>query len=98
MFCCVITSREPRVWGMLLLSKRYPCFSKDSYSCFNRKDLVPAAGLSENLDTLKIGDRKKAFKILKKSLYVIKDTLGDDAFMRAVIIREWKKTISAWGK
>lgn len=95
LLCCVITSKEPKIWGLLLEKKNYNFFKLDSYACFNRKDLVSKNGLGEGIQPkgrLNDKDFKEAFKILKKSLFIIKD-LANDKFFRGTIIYEWKKIL-----
>jgi len=90
--CSVITSKEPRIWGLLLEQTSYPCFRCDSYACLDRKDLVSKSGLSNKeqpVGSLTKGDLVKAFKILRKSLFVISD-LGKSPYFRAAIIYQWK--------
>ena len=38
--CCVITSKVPKSWGLLLNQATYGFFQCDSYACFDRKELV----------------------------------------------------------
>ncbi len=93
--CCVITSKTPKAWGFLLLRTKYPFLDKNSYICFNRKDLVPKSGLDNKIQPrgrLSRSDLNKTFKLLKKSLYIIKD-FASDKYIRGVIIYEWKKAI-----
>jgi hypothetical protein len=94
LLCCVITSKNPKnKWSFLLKASVYDCFIKNSYACFNRKDLVPKFGLSKTSQPkakLTSSDLSKSYKILKKSLYAIKD-LASDPFLRGTIIYEWKK-------
>lgn len=96
LLCCVITSRNPHgKWSLLLKQSCYTCFTKDSYACFDRKDLVPKLGLGEEPQPrgkLNSDDLSNAYKKLKKSLYAIKD-LANDPFLRATIIYEWKKAL-----
>lgn len=90
--CSVVTSKEPGRWGLLLSQKNYPCFVRDSYACFDRKDLVSKNGLSEGeqpVGSLRASDLTKAFKLLRKSLFVISD-LGKSPYFRAAIIYQWK--------
>ena len=95
--CCVVTSQPPKrtKWSLLLECSGYSCFSKNSFDCFDRKDLVSKNGLGDDPQpraALNKNDLQKAFKILKGSLYAIKD-LANDPHMRGVIIYEWKKTL-----
>ena len=95
LLCCVITSRNPKHWAFLLDCKKYRCFNCNSFACFNRKDLVAKTGLAKGLqpkDKLDRDDFKKAFKILKTSLFVIKD-IASDPFLRGTIIFEWKQSL-----
>lgn len=95
-YCCVITSKESKHWSLLLEKERYQCFRCDSYACFDRKDLVSKTGLDKEnqpLGSLVDADIKKAYKILKKSLFVIND-MASDPFMRGAIIYHWKKLIN----
>jgi len=95
LLCCVITHQETKWWALLLECKKYTFFSCDSFACFNRKDLVSKTGLANgaqpkgNLDK---DDLKKAFKMLKASLFLIKD-LASDPFLRGTIIYEWKQVL-----
>ena len=94
-FCCVITSKETRSWSLALLKTDYKCFSADSFVCFNRKDLVPKDGLGElpqPRGELNKRDLNKSYKLLKKSLFVIKD-ICSDPFLRGTIIYRWKKVL-----
>ena len=43
--CCVITSKKPNRWDLLLSKKDYSFFIMDSFVCFDRKDLVSKSGL-----------------------------------------------------
>ncbi|MFA5249678.1 MAG: hypothetical protein WC397_04065 [Candidatus Paceibacterota bacterium] len=93
--CCVITSKCPDNWGHKLCKSSYSCFSCDSFACFNRKDLVSKAGLGDGNQpkgSLSKQDLKEAYKILKKSLFCIKD-IASDQYIRGTIIREWKMRI-----
>ena len=90
--CCVITSKEPKKWGLALKNKDYTFFKFDSYACFDRKDLVSKLGLDGSAQPkgcLNMHDFGLAFKILKKSLFVVKD-IASDPFLRGAIIYEWK--------
>ena len=95
--CCVITSQPPRrmKWSLSLECSNYGCFKKDSFACLDRKDLVSKTGLGEAPQpraSLNNSDLRRAFKILKGSLYAIKD-LANDPYMRAAIIYAWKKAL-----
>lgn len=93
--CCVITSKAPKSWGLLLKQVTYKCFKCDSYACFNRKDLVSKSGLHQSQQpkgTLTATDKKAGFKTLKKSLYAVKD-MAADPFLRGAIIYHWKKAL-----
>ena len=97
LLCCVITSNQPRNkrWALALKCSCYSCFTRDSFACFDRKDLVSKNGLGRDHQPkakLSDEDSKKAFKILKKSLFVIRD-LANNPFMRGAIIYEWKKAL-----
>jgi len=96
LLCCVITSKETKSWSMALNPSNYiACFTKESFICFDRKDLVPLDGLGgepQPRGKLTKKDASDAYKILKKSLFCIQD-IGSDIFMRGAIIREWKKAI-----
>jgi hypothetical protein len=95
-FCAVITSKQPKHWGLCLYKKYYSCFVRDSFACFDRKDLVSKDGLDLDMQprgTLTVPDIKTAYRILRKSLFVI-DDLGKSPFLRGVIIYEWKKIIA----
>lgn len=99
-FCSVITSRKPQGWNMLLSKDHYMCFMCDSYACFDRKDLVSKDGLSKSEQpkgVLNEIDKKTAFKILKKSLFVIND-LGKSPYFRAAIIYQWKIALNISSK
>jgi hypothetical protein len=96
--CCVVTSREPKQakWGLPLACESYSCFTKPSFACFNRKDLVSKRGLGaepQPKGALTESDFLKAFKILKKSLFAIQD-IASDPFLRGTIIRAWKKKLA----
>jgi len=79
-----------------LPKKQYPFFSLDnSYICFNRRHLVSKRGLADGTQPrgkLKRPDLMGSFKILKKSLYAIRD-FAADPFLRGTIIYEWKKEL-----
>lgn len=92
LLCCVITSRQPKRWGFLLRKSKYNFFDRDSFICFDRKDLVSKSGLADGSQPrgkLDVSDFREVFKDLKKSLFVIKD-LANDPYLRGVIIYEWK--------
>ncbi len=94
--CCVITSKKPNNWFLLLRKDKYRCFSKDSYTCFDRKDLVSKSGMGEGKqpkEKLNNNDKKRAWKILKKSLYCCNDLAANDPYIKATIIYEWKKVL-----
>ena len=94
--CCVITSQPATSWQLLLERENYSCFSKKSYICFNRKDLVSKRGLGHDPQPrgyLIDADLPAAFKMLKNSLFVIKD-VASDKFLRGAIIFEWKQHLS----
>jgi mRNA-degrading endonuclease toxin of MazEF toxin-antitoxin module len=95
--CCVITSQQPnrKKWSLLLKCSCYSCFTNDSHACFDRKDLVSKNGLGNDPQPkakLNKDDLKRAYKVLRGSLFVIKD-LANDPHMRGVIIYEWKKAL-----
>lgn len=95
--CCVVTSQQPQrtKWNLPLECSSYKCFTKNSFACFDRKDLVSKTGLGEDPQpraSLNNSDLRKAFKILKGSLYTIKD-LANDPYMRGAIIYAWKKAL-----
>lgn len=97
LLCCVITSKQPKrkQWSLPLPSRLYVCFNKDSYACFDRKDLVSMNGLDgdpQPRGQLTGEDLKWAFKILKKSLFAIED-LAHDPYVRAAVIYQWKKAL-----
>ncbi len=90
--CSVITSKEPRGWSLLLSKELYPCFNRNSYACFDRKDLVSKSGLNKEkqpVGSLSQIDLPKAFKMLRKSLFFVND-LGKSPYFRAAIIYQWK--------
>jgi hypothetical protein len=94
--CCVVTSQLPTKWFLPLEEKRYSCFNRKSYVCFDRKDLVSKRGLGKDPQPrgrLIDEDFLKAFKMLKKSLFVVKD-IASDKFLRGAIIFEWKQVLS----
>lgn len=96
--CCVVTSHEPKQarWSLPLACGSYPCFTKPSFACFNRKDLVSKRGLGpepQPRGALAGNDFAKAFKILKRSLFAIQD-VASDPFLRGAIIRVWKKKLA----
>lgn len=93
--CCVITSREPRNWFLLLLPSSYPCFKQNSFACFNRKDLVSKSGLSKDkqpLASLNKIDLTAAYKTLHKSLFALND-IGSSPYFRGIIVYQWKKAL-----
>jgi hypothetical protein len=93
--CAVVTSKKPHGWDFLLQKNLYTCFLCDSFACFDRKDLVSKTGLNPSDQpraVLTKDDLKSAFKILKKSLFVI-DDMAKSPFLRGVIIYQWKKEI-----
>jgi hypothetical protein len=93
--CSVITSKEPRSWGFLLRESVYGCFSCDSFACFNRRDLVSKSGLHKDNQPrglLNKNDLEEAFKLLRKSLFVIND-IASSQFFRGAIIYQWKKAL-----
>lgn len=94
-YCCVITSKATGHWALELKQSNYAFFSCDSYACFNRKDLVSKSGLDDKQQprgSLTLVDKEKAYKILKKSLFVIKD-MANSPYFRAIIIYNWKKSL-----
>ena len=94
--CCVITSKKPTRWYFVLVKKNYVFFNHDSFACFNRKDLVPLSGIDKEPQPkgkLNQADLKEVFKVLKKSLFVIKD-IANDPFLRGTIIYEWKRVLN----
>lgn len=94
--CCVITSQIPKLWGFLLKCRKYSFFSCDSFVCFDRKDLVSKGGLAGGIQPrgrLDDDDFRKAFKILRISLFCIKD-LASDPHLRGTIIYEWKQILN----
>lgn len=90
LLCCVITSRPAKYFSLLLLKSKYQCFNKDSFACFNRRDINSIHNLDKKnkqpLAALDKVDLKKSFKILKKIFYGTTDT-----YLVAAVIREWKK-------
>lgn len=96
LLCCVITSRDPQnKWSLLLKQTCYVCFTKDSYACFDRKDLVANNGLgfgSQPKGRLNSDDLLKAYKKLKRSLYAIPD-IASAPYMKGTIIYTWKKAL-----
>lgn len=94
--CSVITSKEPKSWGLLLKQSTYDCFNCNSYVCFNRKDLVSKTGLHKDNQPrgiLNHSDLEESFKVLKKSLFAIND-IASDPFLRGTIIYQWKKILN----
>ena len=97
-FCAVITSKEPKNKYAVhtLLCDKYSCFSKDSYARLRDLDYVHNEGLdsakSQPVGTLLNDDAKQAFKKLKSVLFSANPPV--DKFLRAAIIREWKKATS----
>ncbi len=95
--CCVITSRLPKKWHLALEKKDYPFLIFRSFVCFDRKDLVSMNGLDDfpqPKGKLNQDDFKKGFKILVKSLFVIKD-MANEPFLRGTIIYEWKQALKS---
>jgi len=93
--CCVITSSESRFWTVPLDHANYSCFSRKSFACLNRKDLVSMRGLGSDPQPrgrLIKNDLDEVYKLLKKSLYCIND-IASDRFMKGAIIRHWKKEL-----
>jgi len=88
LLCSVITSVPTKQFALKLLKSKYPCFQKDSYVCFNRRDINCLSDLSDKkqpLGKLHKEDIHKSFKILKAILYGTKDI-----YLMATIVREWK--------
>lgn len=75
LLCCVITSKYPQnKWSLLLQKTCYACFSKDSFACFDRKDLVAKDGLEmgyQPKEHLNPEDKMKAWKKLSNFFYDI---------------------------
>ncbi|MHB8174848.1 MAG: hypothetical protein ACYDFU_10370 [Nitrospirota bacterium] len=97
LLCCVITSQKPRrpQWSLPLQQVDYTCFKRDSHACFDRKDLVSMSGLGpepQPKGKLNKADLKSSYKILKKSLFAIKD-LANEPFLRGAVIYQWKKAL-----
>jgi hypothetical protein len=95
--CSVITSKCPLKWGYELKKEKYPFFNLDSFICLDRKDLVSKSCLSDGdqpRGKLKREDLKSVFKLLKKSLFCIKD-IASNPYIRGTIIKEWKEKISS---
>ncbi len=94
--CCVITSKETKYLALLLDKDKYKFFSKPSYACFNRKDLVSKSGLGggeQPKGRLNSADKKKAWSILRKSFYVCNDLASSDSYIKGYIIYQWKKSL-----
>ena len=94
-YCCVITSKATKRWALLLKQDSYPFFSYDSYACFDRKDLVSKSGLDNNKQprgSLIKTDIGEAYKVLRKSLFVVQD-MANSPFFRGIIIYHWKKAL-----
>lgn len=97
--CAVITSRRPHnPYAVHILEENnYTCFRVDSYVRLRDLDYVPINGLDERkeqpLDKLTPRDAKMAFKKLRNVLFSSNPPV--DKYLRAVIIREWKKVTSA---
>jgi hypothetical protein len=89
LLCSVITSKEEKNYSLKLEANKYPCFSKDSYACFRRRDIENINDLSNKdqpVGKLNKVDIKKAFKVIKKVRYGV-----GDMYQMATVIREWKK-------
>lgn len=89
LLCSVITSKKEKYYSLKLECKNYPCFSRDSYACFRRRDTEDTSDLSNKdqpVGNLKKVDIKKAFKVIKKVRYG-----AGDMYQMATVIREWKK-------
>lgn len=96
-YCCVITSNAPRnTYAVHLLDHNdYPCFSKPTYARVHLQDYIPISGVDtgrkQPVGKLDLVDRKKVFKILRNVLF--SQTNPVDKYLRATIIKEWKKTL-----
>jgi hypothetical protein len=97
-FCAVITSKEPKNKYAVhtLLCEKYSCFTKDSYARLRDLDYVHNSGLdsskSQPVGVLLKEDAKRTFKKLRSVLFSANPPV--DKYLRAAIIREWKKAVS----
>ncbi|OGZ34093.1 MAG: hypothetical protein A3H00_00730 [Candidatus Portnoybacteria bacterium RBG_13_40_8] len=77
----------------MLSCRKYKFFSKDSYACFDRMDINCIDDLDDKhkqpLGNLDKPDIAKSLRIIRSVLYG--SSKFNDIYMRAAIIREWKK-------
>lgn len=97
--CAVMTSQTVKnKWGThKLLSSDYTEFSRDTTVRLRDLDYVPKTGLHptgpQPRTKLTKKDAKTCFSILRMLLFNPSVELGIDPFLRAAIIREWKKAL-----
>lgn len=96
-YCAVITSKKPRVMyhAHTLDQSNYDCFDRETYIRLRDLDYVPENGLDKSLKqpvgVLLKSDAKQAFKKLKGYLFNPSNPI--DKYLRAAVIREWKKVL-----
>ena len=98
--CCVITSQTPKCTKYVheISCSSYDCLTKDSYVCFNRRDIQSKSDLSSGnqpKSSLNNTDLNLSYRKLKKSLYAVKDMASK--WYKAAIIREWTKFLALKG-
>lgn len=98
--CAVMTSQPVRnPYAVHTLTKEdYTSLTRDTSIRLGSLDYVPLNGLDSTciqpVDSLSQSDAKKCYKILCGVLFGKKPPISsNDMFLRAVIIREWKKKL-----
>lgn len=97
--CAVMTSQPSRsTYGTFkILVVNYACLSRDTIIRMRDFDYVPIrnlhSGMTQPRGTLTKLDAKNCFKVLKGMLFGASSPIGSDKYLRATIIREWKKII-----
>lgn len=97
--CAVITSRKPRnnFAVQTLNENTYSCFNRLSYARLRDLDYVHNGGLDKTkkqpVGALLKEDAKISFKKLKSVLFSPNPPV--DKYLRAAILREWKKALSS---
>ena len=97
-YCAVLTSKKPRLdyFCVTLSSNNYLFFSKETYIDLTSQDLQSLSDLRDEkvVVPLSRSDLISVYRKLKKCLFVPSlPTSKIDPYLRATILREWKKIV-----
>ncbi len=97
-YCAVITSKKPRLdyFSVTLRSNTYSFFPKETYIDLTSQDFQSLSDLKDEkvVVSLSKSDLTSAYKKLRKCLFVPSLPTSKIApYLRATILREWKKLV-----